>query len=341
MRSAWFSLVIASVILSCCVEEGALMIADLHSDSLLEMVDKGRDLTKRSSEGHIDIPRLIGGGVRVQVFAAWMDPAYYPDRSCERAEELISAFRDLDVRSDELEQAYTYSDVQRILEEGKIAGIAAIEGGDALEGNPETLRHFYDLGVRVLTLTWSYSNQLADGVYEKFPDGSKGNGGLTDLGLSAVREMNDLGMLIDVSHISEKSFWDVINASEDPVIASHSCAYAICNHQRNLKDEQIRAIAAKGGVIGVNFYPRYLNNSGEASIDDVIAHIDHIAEVGGVDCVALGSDFDGIEKTPKGLEDASRMGDIAGRLRDRGYSSGDVEKIMGGNFLRVFREVCG
>jgi membrane dipeptidase len=258
-----------------------ILITDLHSDSLLAALDKGRDITLRSDEGHIDIPRLIEGNVAVQLFAAFVAPSYYPDRSLARADALIQAFMDACDRSDVMKQARSHSDIERITDSNGIAGILSIEGGDALGGNISALEHFCSLGVRALTLTWSYSNQIADGIYEKFPDGSVGNGGLTDFGREVIEVMKDLGILVDVSHISERSFWDVI------------------------------------------------------------AHIDHISDVGGVECVALGSDFDGIEHTPEGLEDATKMNNIAVRLEAHGYRSSEVEDMMGMNFLRVFKEVCG
>jgi membrane dipeptidase len=318
-----------------------IFIADLHSDSLLAALDKGRDITLRSDEGHIDIPRLIEGNVAVQLFAAFVAPSYYPDRSFARADALIRSFIDVCDRSDVMKQARSHSDIERITDSNGIAGILSIEGGDALGEDISALEHFYSQGVRALTLTWSYSNQIADGIYEKFPDGSFGNGGLTDFGRDVIAAMKDLGILVDVSHISERSFWDVIAVSDGPVIATHSCAHTLCAHPRNLKDEQIRAIAESGGVIGVNFCPDFLSNDGRATVDDVIAHIDHIAKVGGAGCVSLGSDFDGIEHTPEGLEDATKMKNIAVRLEAHGYRNSEIEGMMGMNFLRVFKDVCG
>jgi membrane dipeptidase len=174
----------------------------------------------------------------------------------------------------------------------------------------------YRLGVRLLTLTWNQRNQIADGIGE-----SRTGSGLTEFGLKVIDEMNDLRMLIDVSHLSETGFWDVIKKSNDPIIASHSNCYALCPHLRNLKDEQIKAIADKGGVIGITFVP--------------------IVEKVGVDYVGLGSDFDGTDGLPLGLEGVDKIPNITEELLDRGYKEREIEKILGGNFLRVFKEVVG
>jgi len=166
-------------------------------------------------------------------------------------------------------------------------------------------------------------------------------GGLSRFGLEVVEEMNRLGMLIDVSHLNEPGFWDVIEASSSPVIASHSNAKALCDHPRNLTDEQIRAIADGGGVIGVNFCTAFLTSSGAATLDDVLNHIDYLVKVGGIETVGLGSDFDGITETPIGLENCSRTLILADGLNGRGYSVDAIEKIMGGNLLRLCANVLG
>jgi membrane dipeptidase len=316
-------------------------VVDLHCDSLLKIVDKGRNLSLRSDRGHLDIPRMKEGGIDVQCFAAWVAPKYYPNKSFERATRLIDGFKKFVRENKEIEQAFNSGDIKRINQQEKIATVLAIEGGSALEGELSNLDYFYKLGVRYITLTWSYSNQIADGIYERFPKSKKSNQGLTDFGREVIKRMNELGVLIDVSHLSEKSFWQVVNCSKDPIIASHSCVWKLCNHPRNLKEEQIKAIAEKEGVIGINFCPSFLNESKRATLEDVIKHINYIVDLVGVDYVSLGSDFDGISSTPKGLEDVSCFPAITQGLLDEGYSKSDIEKIMGGNFLRVFKEVCG
>jgi membrane dipeptidase len=319
----------------------SITVVDLHCDSIIGVVDKGLNLSVRNEVGHLDIPRMKEGGIDVQCFAAWVSKEYYPDRSFERAMRLIDGFKKFVKENKEIEQAFNSEDIRRINEQDKIAAIPAIEGGSALEGKLSNLDYFYELGVRYITLTWSYSNQIADGIYEKFPNSRKSNQGLTDFGREVIKRMDELGVLIDVSHLSEKSFWQVVNCSEDPIIASHSSVWELCNHPRNLKDEQIKAIAEKGGVIGINFYPPFLNESKRATLEDVIKHINYVVDLVGVDYVSLGSDFDGISSTPEGLEDVSCFPAITQRLFEEGCSKSDIEKIMGGNFLRVFKEVCG
>ncbi|MDY6820917.1 MAG: dipeptidase [Deferribacterota bacterium] len=317
-----------------------LNLVDLHCDTLLNISDNNTDIAKRNNIGHIDIPRMIGGGVDIQVFAAWVAPDYYPDRSFERTATLIKAFKGTVRSTSVLEQAYNTSDLKRIKKEGKIAAILAIEAGDALEGKLENLDYFYRQGVRYITLTWNYSNQIADGVSKSFKGSNRSNGGLTPFGRAVIERMNQLGMLVDVSHLSEESFWDVIKASKSLVIASHSNAWQVCNHERNLKDEQIVAIASKGGVIGVANVAPYLNDSGEATIDDIIKHINYIVDLVGINHVSIGSDFDGTDEVAKDLEDSSYFPNLTRRLIEEGYTLDDVKKIMGENFIRVFKEVC-
>jgi membrane dipeptidase len=164
---------------------------------------------------------------------------------------------------------------------------------------------------------------------------------LTEFGREVIEKMNELGILVDGSHLSETSFWQVVNCSKQPVIASHSSVWELCNHKRNLKDGQIKAIAEKGGVIGINFCPSFLNESGRATLDDVVKHINYVVDLVGVDYVAIGSDFDGIDSTPAGLEDVACFPALTQSLLEEGCSRNEVEKIMGENFLKVFKEVCG
>jgi membrane dipeptidase len=242
--------------------------------------------------------------------------------------------------------ALTANDVRKTKRDGKIAAILAIEGGHAIEDDLVLLRSFYRLGVRMMTLVWNSTN-WADASFDE----PKHNG-LTDFGQDVVREMNRLGMMIDVSHAADKTVWDTLEVSRDPIIASHSCAQAICDHKRNINDELIKAMADAGGVICVNFYSTFLDQDFKDKsakglkpepppLSKMIDHIDHIASVGGIDSVGLGSDFDGMNPPPIGLEDVSKMPKITEALLERGYSVEDTAKIVGGNFLRLFHQVCG
>lgn len=312
------------------------LVCDAHVDTLSEILD-GRDFGKRSESGHVDLVRLKEGGINVQIFACWIAPKFAPDNAIKRTLILIDLMnQQLEQYSDKIALAKNVDEIKQIYESGRLAAILSIEGGHAIQGEVAALRIFYQLGVRGMTLTWNNHNELADS--SKNP---KDNGGLTELGKTVVREMNRLGMLVDISHSSEKTFWDTIERSEAPIIASHSNAKRLCNHRRNLTDEMIKAISEHEGFIGINFYPNFLRSSGEASLEDVLDHIDYIVKLAGVDCVGLGSDFDGISKVPVGLEDCSKMPNITKGLIERGYSENEISKILGGNFLRVFKKVVG
>jgi len=282
------------------------------------------------------------GGVDVQVFACFVGrpgkPAgYYSKTAMKMIDALFSQF---DKHSDLIEVALTLRDIQRINQNGKIAAIIGIESGQAIEDKIDLLKAFYDLGVRIMTITWK-SNNWADASQQKAI-----HNGLTEFGRSVIREMNRLGMMIDVSHASDKTTLDVLDISSDPVIASHSCARAICNHPRNLSDSLIKGISKLGGAICVNFYSLFLDKGFRAksvsvSFEKIIDHICHIIKIGGIDSVGLGSDFDGMNFPPKGLEDVSKMPKITESLLKKGYLEEEISKIMGGNFLRVFGQVCG
>jgi len=252
--------------------------------------------------------------------------------------QLIDCFyREIENNQDDISLVTNYDQLKEVNRAGKIAAILSIEGGEALEGDLGVLRVLYRLGVRLLTLTWNQRNQIADGIGE-----SRTGSGLTEFGLKVIDEMNRLGMLIDVSHLSETCFWDVIKRSKAPIVASHSNCYNLCPHPRNLKDEQIKAIADKGGVIGITFVPNFLTQEKrKTTVKDVVKHINYLVEKVGVDCVGLGSDFDGTGGLPLGLEGVDKISNITEGLLGRGYEEREIEKILGGNFLRVFKEVVG
>lgn len=243
------------------------------------------------------------------------------------------------INSSQFEFAQTYEDIIRITGEGKLCGLIGIEGGTAIGDDLERIKEFHALGVRYIGLTWNNSNLIASSAKDETERGKQG--GLTEFGTSVIRKMNEIGMLVDVSHLGENSFWDVMEISTDPIIASHSNCYSINPHYRNLTDEQIKAIAEKGGYIGINFYDKFLVKSGGADIDNIISHIDHIRDLVGIDCIGIGADFDGGITPPSGLEDVTKYPELTARLLQRGYSKDDVVKILGGNFLRVYKQVCG
>jgi membrane dipeptidase len=334
------------------------IVFDAHSDVILRMLDKKVDIGKRLSDGHIDIPRLIEGGVDAQVFACFIHPRISPEFQIKRVLDMIDAVTEqIEKYPDKLELALNVDDILRISGENKIAVILGIEGGHSIQGDLGVLRQFHRLGVRILTLTWMNNNELADssvpepknyGVYDKI----KKRGGLTELGREVIKEMNRIGMVIDVSHSSDETFWDVIEISTKPIIASHSCVWELNNHHRNMKDDMLKALAKNGGVIGINFSSSYLDSNyaklsknerikKPVTVDKVVDHIDYVVKIAGINNVGLGSDFDGINDPPNGLEDCAKLPNITKELVKKGYSEENIKKILGGNFIRVFKEVVG
>ncbi len=310
-------------------------VVDAHIDTVHHML-QGRDFLQRSTEGQVDLPRLQAGGVAAQVFALFVEPEYKPDRALHRVLRLWDALdRTIERSAGAMHLVRSTSDLDEALGKGQLAVIVSVEGGEPIGNDLAYLRVLHALGVRALGLTWNERNAIADGAGED-PNG----GGLTRFGRSVVSEMNRLHILVDVSHLNERSFWDVLDHSTSPIVASHSNARSLCDHPRNLRDTQIQALAAAGGVMGMNFFADFLvSGEAEATIDSVVAHIDHIVALVGAEHIGLGSDFDGISRWPRGLEDASCFPNLTDALLRRGYRSEDVRAILGGNFLRVLRQV--
>ncbi|MDQ7828686.1 MAG: dipeptidase [Armatimonadota bacterium] len=307
-------------------------MVDLHADTLLDLAAGRRDLAG-GGLGHVDLPRLHQGGVTVQVFAAFVHPREALHGPARLA-ELLTAFQAaLRRHAPAVAHVRTMADLEAAVGAGRVAAVVSVENlGDALAGREEAVADLVRAGVRMAGLTWNFPNPLADGALEQR------HGGLTALGRRVVRRLEREGIVVDVSHLSEAAFWQVLEVTTGPVVASHSNAAAVHPHRRNLTDAQLRAIAARDGVVGVNFYPPFL---GAPTLERVVAHIDHMAEVMGVRHVALGSDFDGITQVPAGLEEVSRLPNLTRALVDRGYAGEAVARILGQNALRVFRRVWG
>jgi membrane dipeptidase len=324
------------------------IVIDTHCDTLkclFQEFTKPRDsmwdyrgdigMGIRSSIGHLDIPRMIEGGVTCQVFAISSERSRLPSYSLRTALLMIERFnRECDVIP-EFVSVNKYKEIIEAKKGDKASGLLSIEGADVIEGRIEILSIFHRLGVRMVGLVHSLRNQLADGVTDR-----RTGGRLSELGIQVVEELDRLGIIIDVSHLNDEGFWDVIEHAKNPVIASHSNARNICEHPRNMTDEMIIAMSDNGGVMGMNFAPAFIHPV-EATLTGVVDHIDHIVELVGADHVGLGSDFDGIPYTPKGLEDVSKMPDITCELVNRGYAKDDIVKILGGNHLRLIKEVIG
>jgi membrane dipeptidase len=312
-------------------------VFDLHND-VMEKAILGYQIGVRHTTEQSDIPRFRDGGMDAQMFALWTD---YRDTVVHPAYaytlQMADTFTAQVARSaGEIGQARSYDEVMQLHAEGKIAGVLAVEGGHAIEDNIDKLKTFYALGARYLTITWNNSTPWAVSAQ----DSRSSTVGLNDFGRQVVRTLDSLGMLIDVAHTGIKTIWDILATTRNPIIDTHAGARALNNHTRNLTDQQIDSIAARGGVIGIVFYPTFLSASRTATIDTVIRHIDYIRNRAGVDCIAIGSDFDGIETVPVGLEDVSKLPSLTAALLRKGYSIEDVHKILGGNYLRVFRQVC-
>ena len=290
----------------------------------------------RSDLGHVDLPRLREGGVDCQVFAISSARDRTPPYALRTALDMIDVFyRECERNLDAVQPVYSYDDILGAAEAGRVAAMLSIEGADVIEGRISMLSVFHRLGVRMVGLVHSLRNLLADGVGD-----ARTGGGLSALGVQAIEELDRLGMIIDVSHINDRGFWDVVDIAKGPIIASHSNSRAVCSHPRNMTDDRIKALAERGGVLGMNFAPSFVHPTNPC-VSTLVDHIDHIIDLVGPDHVGLGSDFDGIPSTPVGLEDVTRMPNITEELIERGYGKEDLKKILGLNHLRVIKKIIG
>jgi membrane dipeptidase len=356
------------------------IVIDTHDDTTQRLIWEHFDLGHRDASGNIDIPRMREGGLGAIFFSIWLPGTITGQEAVKQALEQIDAVREqVRLHSKDLMLATTAADIRRAHAEGKIAALMGVEGGHMIASDLGVLRKYAALGVRYLTLTHSVNDEWADSSTDK-----AAHNGLTDFGKDVVRELNRLGVMVDISHVSDKTFYDALAVSQGPMIASHSSCRALCDAPRNMSDDMIRALAAKGGVIQINYHVGFLsqefrdaaNKSEElkaanaemqkrcgpneacqilegerltrrlvaegklprVSWGKIIEHIDHAVKVGGVDHVGLGSDFDG-SNLPYGMDDASHLPQITDALLKQGYSEGDVQKILGGNTLRVMEQV--
>ncbi len=300
-------------------------ILDAHADTMGKILKRGERFAENSGEVRPDRMRQYDG--YVQVFAAWVD-ATKPNPTAQALEIADVFYRETE--ENEITVIKNGRTLENVLKNGKMGAILALEDGAALGGSLGVLRMLYALGFRIITLCWNGENELGDGAAD-----SRGRG-LTPFGKEAVKEMEGLGMVVDVSHLSEKGFWDAMEITKKPIIASHSNARAICAHPRNLSDEQIREIAKCGGAVGVNLYPAFLTPRDEADVTDVIRHIEHILAIGGEDVLGFGTDFDGISSLTRGLAHPGHLGDFLDALARIGYGDTLLKKLAYGNFARVF-----
>jgi membrane dipeptidase len=310
-----------------------MKVIDFHCDTLSKLAeDNSSEL--RKNQFSVDIEKMEKSNYLAQFFAAFVDRSQHRD-PYSRALELIEIFkREEGKNKDKIRQAYSYEDLLANEKEGKISCFLSIEEGAALKGSFDRLQEFYRQGVRLITLTWNFPNEIG---YPNAENKYRGKG-LTAFGFQLVEAMNKMGIIIDVSHLSDKGFWDVASKSKSPFLASHSNARAIRNHSRNLTDEMIGALAEKGGIIGVNYYSNFLADKNIGTIQDIITHMKHIRKIGGIGILALGSDFDGIS-TPVEFEDCSQMDQLYYGLLKNGFSQDEADKIFYYNGLRFLRDI--
>ena len=334
------------------------LVLDTHIDTPLQMKDPNWVFGRENDSGHVDLPRLKRGGLDGAFFSIYMPGTVTgPKAVSDSLKTIASVHRLVEQYGDSLALCTSAADVRRAQRLGKFAVLMGMEGGHMIHNSLPILRMYARLGIRYLTLTHNVNTDWADSVAD-----SRVYGGLNELGVSVVKELNRLGVLVDVSHISDETFWDVLEVSEAPLIASHSSCRDLSNHPRNMNDEMIRALAEQGGVIQITFVDQFLDvehhAAREASIqkassdgaaetvpepippviwERIVDHIDHAVQVAGVDHVGLGSDFDGADM-PRGMEDVSFLPKITQELLKRGYDENQIRLILGENTLRVLQQ---
>src|SRR5216684_5541633 len=358
-----------------------LLGIDTHIDTIQRVLVGHVDLGQRLPDGQIDLPRLAEGGMHAPFFALWVPTYFKGAEAVRRTLDLRDAMQSVfDRYPERIQLATTGADLERIVKSGKIAAVLTLEGGHQIADDLAVLRMYQRMGIRSMTLTHFRNNNWADSSTDK-----PLHNGLTEFGKDVVREMNRIGMIVDISHVSDKTFYDALEVSKAPLFASHSSCRAICDAARNMTDQMIKDLAAKGGAIQINYHVGFLSqefrdaekanpelnkainadvmklcgeNEGCQLIEGdritreyveqgklprvdftrIIEHIDHAVKVAGIDHVGLGSDFDGANM-PYGMEDATKLPKITEALLQKGYSEGDVKKILGENTLRVMTEV--
>lgn len=313
-----------------------MVIIDGHTDAILDVHHGRRDFFERSQDGHVDLPRLEQAGVGAVMLALFTADEYVAEATAH-TRALLTTFDRLVTAGRGLVHARTASEIERSAADGSIAAFATIEGGEAIGTSLGTLHEFFDRGVRLMTLTWNRRNAIGRGVYVD------GNDGLSEFGRDVVREMERIGMIVDVSHLCDQTLSDVLSVATRPLVASHSNSRELRDHPRNLTDDQLRAIADRGGLIGLTFAGAFIATPpGNVTIDRVLDHLDRMIDVAGIDHIGIGSDFDGFDVS-YGLvmPDCTGLPRIADGMVERGYTKVEIEKVMGCNWLRVIRDVVG
>ncbi|OEH54831.1 membrane dipeptidase [Oceanobacillus sp. E9] len=324
------------------------IVVDGHNDTMMKVVNEETWLPETDigdeTSFQLDIPKLQTGGIDAPFFAAYTS-GYYDNnpKSISRTLALINALYWTEKQNPEdLKISSSTKEIIQTVKDNKIAAVPTIEGAYSMEEHNALglLYQYHDLGIKAIGFNWNYSNALGEGADRVYGDSDRtpSEGGLTELGTKIAREMNKLGMVIDVSHMSRNTFWDVIEVSEAPIIASHSGVNGLKDHQRNLTDEQLLALKENGGIINIVFYPAFLTDNPTGYVENVVDHIEYVVNLISIDHVGLGSDFDGASM-PDDLQDASKMPRITEELIRRGYSNQEIEKLLGENQLRVLKDV--
>ena len=320
-----------------------MKVVDMHCDTIGELwkAEKaGKPISLRSNSLHIDLEKMQKGDYLLQNFAMFVFLGREKDPLVNVLEMIDVYNRAMAENADIIGPVLNYEDIEKNRAAGKLSGMLTIEEGAVLKGNPYVVRSLYQLGVRMLTLTWNFENEIGYPntiVKAKDYDPSL-HYGLKPEGIEIVREMNRVGMIVDVSHLGDDGFWDVVKYCDGPFVASHSNARAVCNHTRNMTDDMIRALADKGGVMGLNFCGDFLNPNGKSRVEDMVRHAKHIINVGGSDILGLGTDYDGIDGDLE-LDHCDKMPLLAQEMERQGFSTQQIEKIFHGNVLRLYREV--
>lgn len=306
---------------------------DLHCDTIDMLLNSENDCSLAENNLSVDIEKMKRGNSLAQFFALYINQkkTNSPLETCLKMADKF--YLELDKNNNSIALATNYKDLIKNKQKDKISAFLSIEGGEALNGSLYNLRNFYRLGVRLITLTWNFPNEIG------FPNCNNEYvyRGLTSFGQEVVHEMNNLSMLIDVSHLSDKGFYDVARISKKPFIASHSNSRTITNHPRNLTDEMIKILSQKGGIIGINFEKSFLGENIPAKVSDMISHIKHIKNIGGIDVISIGSDFDGVE-LPSEIANIGEIDKLASELKKNNFSEEEIEKIFYKNALRVIKD---
>lgn len=309
-----------------------IKFADFHCDTLLKLAKSGGDLLKADNSAHLDFPRLQATGFNFQCFAAFFHPNQGQEVALRRTLALLNSARDKIFSLPQVTWLKSNSDIEEI-KEGQLLAMLSIEGADFLGSDLFLLEMVYNMGVRMITLTWNGRNSIADGVGV-----GENCGGLTKIGIEAVKIMETLGIIVDVSHLAEKGFWDLISLADKPFVASHSNTWSVCPHPRNLKDDQIKEINRCGGLIGMNLCPSFIaENREDQDLKTLVKHMCHIAQIASVDNICLGCDFDGIDQLPLHMQDVRDLSSLPALMATAGFSLKEIKNICADNLLNFLK----